>query len=161
MAFLQFPREQYFRIVETGEQAKLGYFTTTVKTELQYMMLTLYQQGLIVTPYQIRMKIYGNDTLVSPIITSNWATISATTLLVGNDTTGTAYTTNWLGNVYMTFPGNPINSGIAYYWTLETSGYTRIGDTFYLGVNLDWYSTTNAQVSPTEAGARAAILGKR
>ena len=161
MAFLQFPKQQYFRAVNTGEEAKLGYFNLDAGTELKFMMATLFQMGIIATPYQIRMKIYGNDTLVSPIVTSEWVTLSAATLLNGNDTTGTAYTTNWLGNVYIPFSGNPLNPNINYYMKMETSGYTRVGDTFYLGVNLDWYSPTNTPVSSTEAGGRFAILGKR
>ena len=161
MAFLQFPKQQYFRAVNTGEEAKLGYFNLDAGTELKFMMATLFQMGIISTPYQIRMKIYGNDTLVSPIVTSEWVTLSAATLLNGNDTTGTAYTTNWLGNVYIPFSGNPLNPNINYYMTMETSGYTHVGDTFYLGVNLDWYSPTNTPVSSTEAGGRFAILGKR
>ena len=161
MAFLQFPKQQYFLAVNTGEEAKLGYFNLDAGTELKFMMATLFQMGIIATPYQIRMKIYGNDTLVSPIVTSEWVTLSAATLLNGNDTTGTAYTTNWLGNVYIPISGNPLNPNINYYMKMETSGYTRVGDTFYLGVNLDWYSPTNTPVSSTEAGGRFAILGKR
>jgi hypothetical protein len=161
MAFLQFPKQQYFRAVNTAEEAKLGYFNLGSGTELKFMMVTLFQCGIIATPYQIRMKIYGNDTLVDPIVTSDWVTISAATLLNGNDTTGVAYTNNWLGNVYIPFSGNPLNPNIDYYMTMETSGYTRIGDIFYLGVNLDWYSPTNNPLSATQAGGRVAILGKR
>ena len=161
MAFLQFPKQQYFRIVNTGEEAKLGYFNLGVGTELKHVMLTLFQRGTIATPYQIRLHLYGNDTLESPIVDSEWAEISAATLRDGNDTTGTAYVNNWLGNVYVDFPGNPLNPNINYYMTLETSGYTRVGDSFYLGVNLDWYSPTNNPLSSTEAGGRVAILGKR
>lgn len=161
MAFLQFPKEQYFRIVNTGEEAKLGYFNLGAGTEIKFIMLTLYQQGVIASPYQIRLNLYGNETLTDAIVTSEWVTLSAATLLDGNDTTGTPYASNWFGNVYVPFSGNPLNPNVNYFMTLETSGYTRVGDTSYLGVNLDWYSPTNNALSPTEAGGRVAILGKR
>lgn len=161
MAFLQVPKQQYFQVCETGQEAKLGYFNLSAGTELKHMMLTLFQRGLIVTPYQLRVNIYGNESLSAAIFSSTWVTLSSSVLRNGNDTTGTAYTQNWYGNVYLDFDGNPLNPDVNYYVTVETSGYTRAGETFYLGVNLDWYSPTNNPLSATEAGGRFALLGKR
>jgi hypothetical protein len=74
---------------------------------------------------------------------------------------GAAYLQNYFGNIYLDFNGNPLNPNINYFMTIETTGYTRVADTFYLGINLDWYSEVNNQLSPGEAGARIRILGKR
>jgi hypothetical protein len=154
MAFTQFPHQQYFRSLNTDTNTRMGYFNLQDGTELKNMMLTIIQIGTIATPYTLRMNIYGNDTLASPIITSDWAIISQTTL----EPTPTGY---WIGNIYLDFQGNPLNPNVDYYMTAETSGYTRVGDSFYLGINLDWYSPVNTQLSATQAGARFRILGKR
>ncbi len=162
MAFLQFPREQYFRILNTGENARLGYFDLQDGTELKHIMITIYVQGAgdapsLVTGYSIRFNIYGNDALSDPIFQSDWAIISTQTLVPAPEAG-----TNWLGNIYLDFSGYPLNPNINYFMTVEPSvEYVRDNDNFYLGLNLDWYSEVNNQLTPGEAGARIRILGKR
>lgn len=155
MAFTQFPHQQYFVICDNiSAVTKLGYYNLSDATELKYIMATIFQRGVIVTPYQVRLNIYGNALYETPLFSSSWATISSSTL-------EPAYSSNWLGNIYFDFAGQPLNANANYYMAIETSGYTRSGDTFYLGVNLDWYSPVNDAISPTEAGARIRILGDR
>lgn len=154
MAFTQFPKQQYFRSLDSDSVTRCGYFNLDDGTELQHIMITILQIGIISSPYQMRLRIHGNDNLDSPIITSDWATISVATLVP-------TYTTNWLGNIYIDFNGEPLNPNIDYYVTVETSGYTRVGDTYYVGINLDWYSEVNTQLTPLLAGFRMRILGKR
>ena len=161
MAFKQFPNQQYFRILETDIIAPLGYFNLDDGTELKHVMLTVFQRGLIVTPYTLRLNIYGSNRVVDPIVSSDWATMSASTLMNNDTDPAVAYTQNWLGNIYMDFQGNPLNPNVNYFLGAETSGYTRNADAFYVGINLDWYSPVNNALSPTEAGARIRILGKR
>lgn len=155
MAFTQFPREQYFRILNSDEVTRFGYFNVDDGTELRHMMFTIFIRGTIATPFDIRANIYGNDNQVSPIFSSSWATLSMATL-------EPTYTQNYLGNIYLDFSGYPLNPNINYFMSIETSGYTRNGDTYYIGINLDWYSEVNNQLSgPDEAGARIRILGTR
>lgn len=155
MAFTQFPHQQYFAICDNiSSVTKMGYFNLEEATDLNYVMATIFQRGVIATPYTVRMNIYGNNLYETPIFSSSWATLSVATL----DPT---YVSNWLGNIYFDFSGQPLNPNTDYYMAAETSGYTRIADTFYLGINLDWYSPVNDAISPTEAGARIRILGKR
>lgn len=155
MAFLQFPREQYFRIVNTSENVRCGYFNLQDGTELKHMMFTVFVRGPITTAFSLRVNIYGNDSLAEPIITSDWAIISNQTLVpepVGD----------WIGNIYFDFAGNPLNPNVDYYMTVEPSvEYVRDGDDYYIGINLDWYSEVNNQLTSGEAGARIRILGKR
>lgn len=155
MAYLQFPHQQYYRILATDSNARCGYFNLQDGTVLKHMMFDAYIQNLPMTSFQIRANIYGNDTLVDAIFTSEWATISPATL-------GTTAGVNRLFNFYVDFvPGVPLNPNINYYMTIETLGYTRNGDVSYMGVNLDWYSPVNNQLSANEAGARIRILGNR
>lgn len=154
MAFTQFPREQYFRVLGTDQNTRMGYFNLQDGTELKHMMVTLFVKGLIPAPFDLWVNIYGNDTLIDPIFSSVHAEISMDTLVP-------TYVNNWLGNVYLDFSGNPLNPNINYFMTMETSGYTRDLDDYYVGYNLDWYSEVNNQLSLTEAGARIRILGRR
>ncbi len=154
MAFTQFPNIQYFRTLETDTISRLGYFQLQDATELKHMMFTILQAGVIASPYQMRIKLFGNNLLTNSIAVSDWATISVATL-------SPTYTVNWLGNIYFDFAGNPLNPNVIYYMGVETSGYTRNGDTFYTGFNLDWYAPVNTQLSATEAAARFRILGNR
>lgn len=156
MAFTQFPREQYFRVLETDTITRMGNFQVPDGTELQHMMLTLFIRGVIASPVNMRVNIYGSDSNETAEFSSEWITLSTTTL-----SSSPAYTQNWFGNVYADFSGNPLNPNVVYYMTCETSGYTRNGDTFYIGLNLDWYSPVNTQISPIRPGARMRILGKR
>ena len=160
MAFLKFPNQQYVRVLNSDQNTRLGYFNLQDATEIKHIMVTLFQRGVIVSPYSIRIRIYGNDDLESAIFSSDWATLSTSTLI--DNETGLPYTRNWIGNIYVDLDGYPLNTTLNYYFSVETDGYTRVGDTFYLGVNLDWYSPVNNQLDgPNEAGARIRILGKR
>lgn len=136
MAFTQFPKEQYFRTLDSDQITRFGYFNLSNGTEIKHMMWTLYVNGPIPAPFQMRVNVYGNDEQASAIFSSQWAVISAATLFP-------TYTTNWLGNVYFDFPGYSLNPNINYFMSVETLGYTRNLDVFYIGMNLDWYSEVN------------------
>lgn len=162
MAFKQFPNKQYFRVLDTDTVTNVGYFNLDDGTEITSMMITLFVRGLIVTPFNIRLNLYGSSTSVTPIVSSDWATLSAATLLNNDTDPGVAYTRNWFGNIFLDFGGNPLNPNLNYYMSVQTSGYTRILYTFYVGVNLDWYSPVNNQLNgPTLAGARIRPIGMR
>lgn len=155
MAFTQFPKQQYFRVLPSDVITRLGYFNLLEGTEIKHMMLTVFMRGIIASPFQLRMHIYGNNVQTDPIFISSWAEISATSLVP-------TYLSNWLGNIYLDFPGYPLNPNINYFMSVETLGYVPIGDSYYFGINLDWYSEVNNQLSaPDEAGARIRILGIR
>lgn len=154
MAFLQFPNQQYFRILDTDTETRLGYFNLDHATELAHVMLTIYVNGTIPSAFDMTLNVYSSSRYSSPLYTSEAAEISVATLVP-------TYVTNWLGNIYLDFDRNPLNPNINYYLSVETNGYTRNGDIYYVGVNLDWYSPVNNQLSATEAGARMRILGYR
>ncbi len=160
MAFLEFPYQQYFRDLSSDTTTKLGYFNLSAGTEIKHMAVWAFVRGVIATPFQFRINIYGNEANTTPIVQSNWVTLSSSTLI--DNSTGLPYVNNWIGYFYVDFAGQSLNPDTNYYMSAQTNGYTRVGDTFYLGVNLDWYSPTNTQLDgPTLAGIRYAILGDR
>lgn len=156
MAFRQFPEQQQFRILETDTITRMGSFKVPEGTELKHMMLTLFIRGVIASPVSMRVNIFGSDSNETPEFVSDWMVLSLATLY-----SDPAYTQNWFGNVYADFAGYPLNPNVTYYMTCETTGYTRDGDLFYIGLNLDWYSAVNNQITMGQAGARIRILGKR
>lgn len=160
MAFKQFPKEQYYRTLNTDQITRVGYFNLDQPTEIKFMTVWAFVRGIIASPFSIRINVYGNDDQASPIFSSDWATISAATLI--NNDTGLPYTNNWNGYFNLDFPGYPLNPNINYYLSVETSGYVRAANSFYISINLDWYSETNNQLSaPDQAGLRLAINGIR
>lgn len=162
MAFKQFPKEQYFRTLDSDTITRIGYFNLQDGTELKNMMLTLFVRNVIATPFNIRMNIYGNDDQAEPIFSSDWEELSMATLQNNDTDPPLPYTRNWLGTIYFTFAGYPLNPNINYFMSIETAGYVRNADAFYIGVNLDWYSEVNNQLDgPAEAGARIRPLGLR
>lgn len=162
MAFKQFPKQQYFRSLDSDSVTKLGYFKVQDGVEMTTMMVTIFVRGLIVTPFQFRLNMYGSDSSITPVFSSDWATLSAATLLNNDSDPAVPYVNNWLGNIYVDFNYEPLNPNINYYISAETLGYTRIGDTFFIGVNLDWYSPVNNQLDgPSLAGVRIRPLGYR
>lgn len=154
MAFTQFPNIGYFRPLDTDTITQMGYFNIDAGTELKHMMLTVYMNAPVSSPFTSRINVYGTAALDTPIFRSDWVTISSATLVP-------SYTTGWLGNIYYDFSGNPLNPNIDYYMGIETSGYTRIADSYYFSFNLDWYSPVNNAVDSSQAGARIRILGNR
>lgn len=124
------------------------------------MAVWAFIRGTIATPFDLRINVYGNDDQASPIFSSDWATLSASNII--NNDNGLSYTNNWIGYFTLDFPGYPLNPNINYFLSAETNGYTRIADTFYISINLDWYSQTNNQLDgPDQAGLRLAINGIR
>jgi hypothetical protein len=160
MSFLQFPKQQYYRVLNTDTVTKLGSFLLEDGTEIKNMVVWGFVRGVIPSPFNFRINIYGNNVNTTPLFSSDWAILSASTLI--NNTTGLAYVNNWIGYFYVDFGGKSLNPNSTYYISVETSGYTRVADSFYFGINLDWYSPTNTQLdAPDEAGMRLAILGDR
>lgn len=156
MAFTQFSQVGYFRVLESDTTTKLVIFDLQDGTELKHVMLTVFIRGLIASPFDMRLKIYGKDIIETAEITSQWATISMTTL-----SSDPAYTQNWYGNFYLDFGGEPLNPNSLYYMACETSGYTRNANSFYVAINFDWDSPVNGQIEPPRTGARIRILGDR
>jgi hypothetical protein len=112
-------------------------------------MITIFIRGVLSGDEQFKLNIYPNNRLITPIVSSSWADLSG----IGT------YSGNWIGNVYSDFDGHPLVAGQSYYVTIETNDYTRNADTFYIGVNLDWGSPVNTQVTSGLTGARMRILG--
>ena len=81
MAFLQFPNQQYFRILDTDTETRLGYFNLDHATELAHVMLTIYVNGTIPSAFDMTLNVYSSSRYTVPLYSSTAAEISTTTLV--------------------------------------------------------------------------------
>ncbi len=154
MSFSPFAPQGYWRTIDTGIEAKGGYFVLAQSMDVQQIILTIFIRGVIAGTERLRLKIYGSDSAVAtstPIATSDWYSLAD----IGD------YNLNWVGDIPMDFAGEALNGlgGTNYYVSIESDGYTRNLDAFYIGVNLDWFLAVNAQLSGTASGFKMRILG--
>jgi len=133
MAFLNFPDTLYFKTIDTSETVKMGAFTFASDTRLQYARVMFYLHGSSITTEKFRINVmpgYGQST---PIYQSDWSDLS--------DISNIA--TNWIGWVRFDFSTEFVDSDHTYYLELEPANYTRSGDTFYIGVALEYSLLVN------------------
>jgi len=157
MAYLQFGRQQYFRVLDTGAEASMGSFQVSEGMELESIVLDIFVRGVITTPYTLTVRLYsGQPGLVNPTYVSDPFTCSMDTLFIENKA---SYTTNWIGFVPINFSGFPVSSAKPYFATLQASNDYVKSDNSYVSFNLDWSSPVNNQITSGLAGARMRILG--
>jgi len=149
MAFLPFGHQQYFRVLESNETAKCGYFNLLEDIEIQQAICTLYIHGTLGGSEQLRMHIYGSVSATIPMYTSDWFTVSG----VGT------YSPNWLGNIFFDFASKPLDKDIDYFFSVQAQNYTRNLDTYYLALGMDWYPDTNSRAVAQQTSVRIGILG--
>ncbi len=129
MAFTDFAATQYVRTIDTGEELRLGSFSTEDHFELQYMRVTLFVDGISnITNEKIGIKIYSDDTYQHVLATSTLSPLSDI------DATGT----HWIGWVRVDFNRENINKSLTYYPTIYTQNYTYDPGTLELGFCYDF-----------------------
>ena len=150
MSFSPFADTGFFLILETDSESKGGSFNLAESTDLANIQTTIIVRGtLSAGSERARLRLYGNSSCAgTPISSSSWFDFSS----IGS------YTNNWIGNVFFDFENTPINPSLDYYITVETDNYTKVPDTFYIGVRLDWGPSVN---SGSASAIRMTILGRR
>lgn len=133
MAFKDFSQDQFVKSLDTGEEGRMGSFTTSVNGELDAVRVLIYIEGVssLGGTEQIRCKMHGEATFSSPIYTSSFSNISDIPNLGS---------TNWIGYIRMDFNRENLNQNITYFPTVELQNYTRSGDTFFIGLSYDFPS---------------------
>lgn len=134
MSFRQFSEYQYIRVMNTSEVIKLGGFKISTNHELKYMRVLTYINGTLSGSEQLRVNIYSNPGQTKKIMHSSWIDLNGT---IENET-GSIVTGNWLGLIRFDFDRQNINKNIFYYAGVESTSYSRNGDTFYIGFSHDY-----------------------
>lgn len=127
MSFSQYADVQDFVVLDSG-LVQAGVIDLGEDTELRHILLTFYKTGTLVGSEQIRINLYSSDRYDSAFAQSDWMSISDISNLA----------TNWLGWLRFDFGRIDLDKDETVYTEIETQNYTRVGDTFWMGVGLDW-----------------------
>ena len=150
MAFQSFPDTLYLKTMATGETVAAGGFSVPDAQELRHVVLTVYKHGTAGGTERLRLKVFHDEAQTKTYATSDWATVSEAI-------EGATY---WIGRVRFDFGYQNLSAGETYYLGVESDGYTRSGDTFYIAFPLDWPLAINEQQSAS-AGLAFEIYGRR
>ena len=148
MSFSQYADKQDF-IVLRGSKIAMGIIDLGADTELSNILLTFFKTGSLVGSEQLRINLYSSDRYESSFAQSDWVSVSDITNLA----------TNWLGWLRFDFSRIDIDKDNLIYAEIETQNYTRVGDTFWMGIGLDWPVLVNTFDSNDGAPAALQIFG--
>jgi hypothetical protein len=122
----QIPKTLAFSVWNNSSEIPMGRFKPQVNSYLKNIWSRVYINGNIVGSERIRINIKSdNETL---IFQSAWSNISDIEDL----------SEYWLGFIRLDFNGYNISKEVWYNAYMEIENYTRIGDTFYIGVSFDF-----------------------
>lgn len=127
MSTKNFSKVNFIKSIDTGEEVRCGGFKLKNHGELDHIRPLIYIQGLLSGTERLRAKLYEDSNHTKLLATSQW------TIPLVNATLG-----NWRGLIRIDFNKENINKNITYYIGLELTGYTRNGESFYIGVARDW-----------------------
>ena len=127
MPFSQFSSQKYVQVAESsGTTLQLGSVRFSAATELVYVRFNLFKHGTA----------GGSEVLTMHAYTDRDYTKSQASASVNlADITTDQY---WIGWVRFDFDNDLFAADTDYYFGLETTSYTRNGDTYYLSAGFDW-----------------------
>jgi len=128
MSFLDFPKTNYIKTVDTGEVIRMGTFKTVKSIELTHIRVTIYVSGSAPTNERFRINVCSERTYSSILYQSNWVNVA--------DIPGV--TADWFGWVRADFDRQNINKNRTYYPSIELDNYSRIPGSFYIGFAWDF-----------------------
>lgn len=127
-AVQQYPQNIYMLVAETSP-LELGSYVLAESGDIQNAEIRIYNQKTGAYSYALTLIISSSE--------GGPALATSTAVTFDNTETGQA-TSYWLGAVCFTFTDYTLLAGQRYYFRLSYTGYTRSGDTTYMGVLCDW-----------------------
>ena len=154
MAFLQFSKTQMIQAIDTSEKLDLGGFQPATNGELKHVTLGLLKVGLLSSSMTVKLGLHLSTDFTAQFAFSS--EIFVTNIEAGNaDIT----TDTWRAIVRFDFARQNINKNQNYRFSLQTTNYTRVGDTSYLAVVRDEpfpiYSLPGATYGSTYPASKA------
>lgn len=147
MAFKNFAALQQVKVIETGELVQAGGITLGKSQDLANIVVAVYKQGAHAGTEKLRVKLFTDQAMTKLYATSAWSAVAAIP----------GIGTNWIGWLRFDFAGEHLNGQLQYWVGVETTGYTRNGNTFYLSLLRDW----GLGQSGNPAAASLAVYGLR
>ena len=145
MSYLEFPKVLTIEAADTSEKLYLGGIKPSKSGELQYVTLNMFKHGVLPGTVAVKMGLHLNTSFAS-------AYAFSTEFFLSDVETEIATSGDWLSITRFTFARPNLNKNSTYYLTLQTSGYTRSGDTFYIGAVRDNNFPVTSTVTPTPIG---------
>lgn len=140
MSFGALSNRLFFRTVDTAELVHLGTFSTTNDMQLKYARIMIFKKGVTVSAQRFRINILPVVGVGMAVATSDWFDLADITTL----------TANWVGFFRFDFNNEFLEANCDYYGQFETDGYTRVADTDYIGLSLDWPNPINTPTVTTK-----------
>lgn len=131
MAFKDFSRDQYGRLVSPNENVRMGTFKVQDSGELVYIrtMITLYNTASLSGLETAKMHVYLKDYYESEIAVSNTINIS--------DINYNPTYHSWIGFVRFDFNNENINKKLTYYPSIEFANNT-LSSSHFISVSYDF-----------------------
>lgn len=135
MGFLQFPNKLRVKPIGTDEVMPCAGFQFPSHGELGYVRAQLYIRGTLAGTEKLRMKVFSDAAYAKLMYVGEWADLSKVE--------GREPGKDWIGWITFAFGREHLNKNTTYYMAVEAAGYERLGDSFYLGLVLDWPISVN------------------
>lgn len=133
MAFLQFNDYQLVKTIDTSETLEVGQLTPKNNGEIKYIRLCMVKVGTLPNGVLLTCNLHTSSDLTAAYASSTAVDLTTAQAAGELNTTG-----EWISWIRFDFARENLNKNISYYVSLTTSGYTRNGDTFYIGVCYDY-----------------------
>ena len=135
MSFNGFLEYQEVNVLRAGEKGPLGIFFSGSDIEMSALRVQIYKHGTAGGSETLTVRAYNDEAFTKQVFESNTINLS--------DVVGASK--YWIGWARFDFSKRVnLDSTVGYFFTLETSNYTRNRDIFYLGYCIDFvdaYST--------------------
>lgn len=151
MSILQYPELGYFHIA-SSDTLELGKYELSVSGDLALAHLRILNRNANTFNYQLRLVL--SQRLSGPALAvSNWEIFNNE--ILGQDSEF------WMGDLTFTFEDYSVKENDPYYLRLESTGYTRSGESVYMGVWADWGfgDETIVPVGVADSGGARVALG--
>ena len=148
-----FSNKQCIKTIDTSEKIKLGTFVLNESAQIGYAQLSIFIQGSISGPEQMRLNVYSDSGYTALRFYSDKINLNQITY----DTSK-----GWRGEVLFTFGRQNLNKNFSHYFELECFNYTRNGNTFYLGVCKEYldphFNSGGSLATPIDNACRLGIF---
>jgi len=132
MSYLNFSDKLFVKALDTGEKLNLGGLQGAASGELTNITLNMYGTADLSGTASVKIGIHLNTDFTGQYAFSDEFFIKDVPTQLGD------ISSPFLAFVRFDFNRIPINKNQLYYFSLQTSGYTRTGNTHYIGVVLEY-----------------------
>lgn len=127
MGFSPLSDIQWVVALTEGETTGMGGLQVDDDTELKHIVVPFYVHGALAGNEKLQVVLYRDSDLSSEVVSSDWAALSDAGITDDY----------WLGRLRFDFQRTWLLDSQRYWAAVKTSGYTRDGDTSYLGYIVD------------------------